>query len=105
MEEVLPGIWSLSPLAALVGFIVFLGMAIARGWLIPRISFERELDQRDKAHATNLAQANQRGDEWKETALAGREVVAEQAKQITLMARGQQTSAEFFGTVKAGEST
>jgi len=71
----LPGLWSLTPLGALVGVIVLFFIALLRGWLIPKSSHERE-----------LAQANKRGDEWKDTALAERsgrvEAQALQRKQM-----------------------
>lgn len=43
MDAALPGLWSLSPLAALVGLLAFLILSVARGTLIPRSSHEREI--------------------------------------------------------------
>lgn len=50
----LPGLWSLTPIGALVGAIVLLYWMLATGRLITRSSHERE-----------LGQATSRGDEWK----------------------------------------
>lgn len=66
----LPGIWSLTPLGALLGIVVIVYWLIASGRLIPKSSHERE-----------LAVANRRGDEWKETALEQRVANAEIRKQ------------------------
>ena len=66
----LPGIWSLSPLGALLAVVVLVYWLLATGRLIPRASHERE-----------LAVANKRGDEWKETALEQRAANAEIRKQ------------------------
>ena len=84
----LPGLWSLTPWGALIGLLVYLGMSISRGWWVPKSSHERE-----------MATANKRGDEWKETALAGRELIAQQSAQISKFAEASKTPAEFFGTV------
>lgn len=84
----LPGLWNLTPYGALVGMLVFLFLAVARGWVIPRASHERE-----------LASANRRGDEWKETALDTRILNVELAKQNSVLTEATKTSAEFFGTV------
>ena len=66
----LPGLWSLTPWGALVGLLVFMILSVARGWMIPKSTHERE-----------LAQERVRGDEWKETSLAERAVNAEIRKQ------------------------
>ena len=84
----LPGLWSLAPIPALIGMVVFLFLALARGWVIPKVSHERE-----------LASANKRGDEWKETADVRGKLISEQSAQITTLANAMKTPAEFFGTV------
>lgn len=86
--DVLPGMWSLTPIGALIGIIVYIGASIGRGWWVPKSSHERE-----------LATANRRGDEWKETALDQRKLIAEQSTQISVLAEATKTPAEFFGTV------
>lgn len=99
MIDVLPGLWSLSPLAALVGVIVTLFLLLAYGKLITKSSLERELMNQEKSNTLVLEQANKRGDEWKETALAGREVITEQSHQIGALIESGKTAAQFFGTV------
>lgn len=89
--EIAPGIWNLTPYGALVGMVVFLFLGLARGWVIPKESHERE-----------LAAANKRGDEWKETALNTRTLNAELAKQNSELTEANKTAAEFFGTVLRG---
>lgn len=84
----LPGLWSLTPIGALIGGIIFIGLSISRGKWIPESSHERE-----------LAAANKRGDEWKETALDTRELNHELAKQNAALVEATKTPAEFFGTV------
>lgn len=84
----LTGIWGLSPVAALIGVTVFLFLSLARGWVIPKSSLERE-----------MAASNKRGDEWKETALDQRELISQQSAQISTLTEATKTPAEFFGTV------
>lgn len=86
--DALPGIWSLTPIGALVGLLVFLFIALARGWLIPRTSHERE-----------MGQANKRGDEWRETALDQRAVNQEIRRQNTMLLEAGRTATDFFGKV------
>lgn len=88
MDIALPGIWSLAPLPALIGVLVYIGLSIGRGWWVPKTSHERE-----------LAAANKRGDEWKETALSTRLLNQELAKQNSVLVESTKTPAEFFGTV------
>lgn len=85
----LPGLWGLTPYGAIVGLLVYIGLSMSRGGWVPRISHERE-----------LAAANKRGDEWKETALDTRSLNVELAKQNSALAEATKTSAEFFGTVQ-----
>ena len=84
----LPGLWSLTPYGALLGLVVVLFWLTSTGRYIPRSSHERE-----------LATANKRGDEWKETALDTRMLNAELAKQNSVLVEATKTPAEFFGTV------
>lgn len=83
--EVLPGVWSLSPLAALVGVIVILYWLLASGRLITKSSHERE-----------LVQANKRGDDWHETAAKKDDTIAEQAGQITKLIEANQINQQVF---------
>jgi hypothetical protein len=84
----LPGLWSLSPLGALIGAIVLVYWLIVTGRLVPR-----------STHEAVLAVANKRGDEWKETAATQRTLIEQQSRQIGLFAEASRTPAEFFGTV------
>lgn len=70
MIEALPGIWSLTPIGGMIGVIVLFYWLMATGRIITKASHERE-----------LAMANKRGDEWKETALDTRAVNTEVRKQ------------------------
>lgn len=56
--EALPGLWSLTPIGALLGAIVLLYWLLVTGRIVPKSTHERE-----------LATQKIRGDEWKETAL------------------------------------
>lgn len=85
------GLWSLTPITAFLGTLVYISMAMARGWWVPKASHERE-----------LAASNKRGDEWKETALTTRTLNAELAKQNSELTEANKTAAEFFGTVLRG---
>lgn len=84
----LPGLWSLSPIGALIGLLVFLAIALARGWVIPKSSHERE-----------MGQANKRGDEWKETAKGLEAVNVEIRRQNTDLIEASRTASEFFAKV------
>jgi hypothetical protein len=87
----IPDVWGLTPYGALVGMVVVLFLSLARGWLIPKSSHERE-----------LSVANKRGDEWKETAEVRGKLIMEQSAQITTLVEATRTSAAFFGTVDKG---
>lgn len=89
--DVLPGIWSLSPLGALIGAVVILYWMLGTGRLIPKSSHERE-----------LRVANKRGDEWKDTAMTERAVNAEIRKQNTLLLEAGRTGTKFFADVTPG---
>lgn len=84
----LPGLWSLTPLGALLGLAAFVTLAIVRGWLIPK-----------STHELVLAAANKRGDEWKETALKGREQNDVLLGQNGVLIEANRTAAEFMGTI------
>lgn len=86
--EIPTGIWELTPVGALIGLIVVLFWLTSTGRYIPRSSHERE-----------LAAANKRGDEWKETALVTRTLNLELTKQNSTLVEATKTPAEFFGTV------
>lgn len=86
--EIPSGIWELSPVGALIGILVLIFWLTSTGRYIPRSSHERE-----------LAGANKRGDEWKETALSARTLNLELAKQNSTLVEATKTPAEFFGTV------
>lgn len=78
-----------------VAIVTLVVLMLLTGRLIPRLTHERE-----------IAAANKRGDEWKETALKGRELIEQQSAQLTKFADASKTPAEFFGTVMraGGES-
>lgn len=86
--ESLPGIWSLSPLGALIGAVVLIYWLLASGRLIPR-----------GTHDIIVGQERKRGDEWKETALDQRAVNHEIRKQNTTLIDSQRITAEFFAKV------
>lgn len=83
--EVLPGLWSLAPLPALLGVIVLFFLLLANGKIITKSSHERE-----------LAQANKRGDEWKETALEQRAVNQALREQNGQLIEATRTASAFF---------
>ena len=85
----LPGLWSLTPYGAVLGMLVLLFVSLARGWVIPRNSHERE-----------LAAANLRGDEWKESSLSKDELILKVTNQNTVLIETTKTGAEFFSTIK-----
>lgn len=98
----LPGLWSLSPLAALVGFIVLLGYMLATGKLVTR----REVDERIKGindgQALLRAQWDERlqdykdregtlvkrGDDWKDAYQTERDAGDETRAQVTALTEG-----------------
>lgn len=101
MPEILPGIWDLTPLGALVGGLIMVGWLLSTGRWIPRGSHERE-----------MRMAIDRGDEWKEAATEQRhtihtqnETIREQQDTISVLAQGGQTAAAALGTLsKAGHA-
>lgn len=82
------GIWNLTPYGALLGLVVILFWLTSTGRYIPRSSHERE-----------LAAANKRGDEWKETTLDTRKLNDALVKQNSILVEATKTPAEFFETV------
>lgn len=85
MDAVLPGLWSLSPLGALVGGLVVFYLFLASGRLITKSSHERE-----------LALADKRGNEWKETAATKDVTIREQAGQITKLIEANEINQQVF---------
>ena len=84
----IPGLWSLTPLGALVGVIVMIAVTLVRGYFIPRSSHERE-----------LGLAHKRGDEWKETAVSVRAVNAELLRQNSAIIESNRITDHFFRSV------
>jgi hypothetical protein len=93
--DVLPGVWSLSPLAALTGIIVLVGWLIYTGRLIPKASHERELTQQKEFTVREQV----RGDEWKATALAQEEVNKEIRSQNSQLVQSNEITAYFFRSI------
>lgn len=92
--EVLPGIWSLSPLAALVGVLVLQFWFLATGRIITRGSHDRE-----------LGLTTRRGDEWKETAVQVRAVNSELLKQNSQLIEGNRIADHFFRSASEDPDT
>lgn len=78
----LPGIWSLTPLGALIGVLVLQYWLMATGRLISKASHDRE-----------IAAANVRGNEWKDTALSERATKDEALAQNRVLLEGSRTTA------------
>lgn len=85
----LPGLWSLTPFGALLGMLVLIFWLTGTGRYIPRSSHERE-----------LAQANKRGDEWKEVSMTKDVLLTEVTAQNTILIETTKTSAEFYSTIQ-----
>lgn len=62
----LPGLWSISPIAGLIGLLILLFWMLATGRLLTR-----------SQHVEITAAQKNRGDEWKETALEYRSTIRE----------------------------
>jgi hypothetical protein len=84
----LTGIWSLTPLGALVGVLVMISFVLLRGYFIPRSSHERELEL-----------SNKRGDEWKETAVSVRSVNSELLRQNGDLIESNRITDHFFRAI------
>lgn len=92
-EITLPGIWGLTPYGALIGVLVFLFIALARGWIIPRASHEREMEL-----------MKGRGDDWKETAKSLESVNQEIRVQNTMLLEAQRISDKFYQAMTPPEA-
>jgi len=90
----LPGLWSLSPLGALLGIVVLVYWLLATGRMIPKSSHERE-----------LGVANRRGDEWKETALEQRAANAEIRRQNAQLIEANRVVETFLRAASPGTIT
>ena len=88
-----PGLWSLTPVGALIGVIVLIAIVLIRGAFIPKASHERE-----------LALSAKRGDEWKETALAVRAVNAELLNQNSALIESSKITDHFFKVLSHDKS-
>lgn len=98
----LPGLWSLSPLAALVGFIVLLGYFLATGKLVTRREVDKLMAQTEAGHGLLRAQWDQRlqdykdregtlvkrGDDWKDAYQTERTAGDETRAQVTALTEG-----------------
>ena len=84
----IPGLWSLTPLGALIGVIVMIAFVLLRGYFIPRSSQERELEL-----------SNKRGDEWKETAVSVRYVNTELLRQNSDLIESSRITDHFFRAI------
>lgn len=84
----IPGIWSLTPIGALIGVIVLIAFVLIRGMFIPKSSHERE-----------LALSNKRGDEWKETAVSVRTVNTELLRQNGDLIESSRITDHFFRAI------
>lgn len=94
MIDLPANIWSLSPLGALIGVIVLIYWLLATGRLIPKSSHERE-----------LAQAEKRGDEWKETAHDQRAVNAVLRAQNSDLIESNRVLESFLRAASPGNLT
>lgn len=92
-EFTLPGIWSLSPLGALIGAVVLIYWLLASGRLIPR-----------GTHESIVGQERKRGDEWKETAFEQRAVNQEIRVQNTMLLEAQRISDKFYQAMTPPEA-
>ncbi|WP_053385715.1 hypothetical protein [Leucobacter japonicus] len=87
-EAALPDMWSLSPIGAVIGLLVFQFLALARGWLIPRLSHERELQA-----------MKDRSDEWRAASEAGEKVCIELLEQNRMLLEAQRITDHFYQAV------
>lgn len=77
----LPGIWSLTPLGALLGVLVIQYWLMATGRLISKASHDRE-----------IAAANIRGDEWKATSDKWQSAAQAALGQNSVLVEGTRTT-------------
>ena len=80
--ETLPGLWSLSPIGALLGVLVLFAWLILSGRLIPR-----------KTHDEIVAQERTRADEWKTVAGERKQTIGSLIVQNTAMLEATKTTA------------
>ena len=81
----LPGLWSLSPIAGMIGMLVLLFVWLNSGRLITKSSHEREL-KREIA----------RGDEWKEAHTASEAARATLQAQNSALLAGVRIADKFY---------
>lgn len=89
----IPGIWSLTPIGALIGIIVLIAFVLIRGMFIPRASHERE-----------LSLVSKRGDEWKETAISVRTVNTELLRQNSDLIESSRITDHFFRAIGGNDA-
>jgi hypothetical protein len=99
-QTVLPGLWSLAPIPALIGVVVLVYWLIVSGRLIPRSSHERELAAAEKRNTD----AVKRGDEWKATALELEKVNSEIRKQNGQLIQANQVVEAFLNASRPGDT-
>lgn len=92
--DALPGLWSLTPIGALLGGIVLFYWLLATGRIITKGSHERE-----------IALVRERGDDWRDSTLDSRAVSRELLKQNGQLLEGSKISDHFFSVVKPKEVT
>lgn len=89
----LPGLWSITPIGAVIVLLVTLYWLLATGRLISRSSHDRE-----------LGIVRLRGDEWKETAVQVRAVNSELLKQNSQLIEGNRIADHFFRSASPGST-
>lgn len=89
----IPNLWTLSPIGALIGLIVLIGVALIRGWFIPKSSHERE-----------LGLMKERGDEWRETSIYIGTVNDELLKQNRDLIESNRITDNFFRAMTGSKS-
>lgn len=80
--ETLPGIWSLTPLGALLGVLVLQFWLVATGRLVPR-----------KSHEEAVTQERTRAEEWKTVAGERKNTINSLVMQNTAMLEATKTTA------------
>lgn len=81
----LPGLWSLSPLAGMIGMLVLLFLGLSTGRLITKSSHERE-----------LALANKRADEWRAAHARSEDARAVALEQNSALLAGVRIADKFY---------
>lgn len=90
MDSVLPGLWSLSPIGAVLGMLVLAYWLLATGRLVPKAT-----------HAEAVRREQDRADEWKATSTAQAATIAEQGKQIGALIEANKINQQVFLTGKS----